>query len=144
MGSSSELKKLNGDDCVLEMFGFYRDKPHIMLYIRDLKDGLEKLSDWYGVNEGYSDAFTDDDSDLEYFLDGDSLSDHRRIDRESESANNNLGEYAEYANLISGNYSDFTFMKVDGQFEEADQIGDDKKLEEVVYSSDEENAIEFP
>ncbi|KAG6499620.1 hypothetical protein ZIOFF_039410 [Zingiber officinale] len=30
------------------------------------------------------------------------------------------------------------------QFEEADQIGDDKKLEEVVYSSDEENAIEFP
>ncbi|KAL3529642.1 hypothetical protein ACH5RR_008964 [Cinchona calisaya] len=92
---------------------------------------------------------TDADSDLGFFLDGDSLSDTcdpiEDVENvESSNLNNELGEYAEYAEMITDDYMSYINKKKYGKFAESEHVTDQEVLEEAIMSSDDESGNDFP
>ncbi|KAL3504417.1 hypothetical protein ACH5RR_034258 [Cinchona calisaya] len=117
--ANGEFALLNSDLAVMEMFGMFRDEPFIRIYIEEVAANDQNLGDIVNSdesNESYvmdSDESTEDDSDFEYFLDGDTLNDSCGIDDDGvvndEVAHNiNLEEYAAYVELIRDDYASFS------------------------------------
>ncbi|XP_071918009.1 uncharacterized protein [Coffea arabica] len=90
------------------------------------------------------------DSDFDYFLDGDTLSDNCDIGDDTTEvtsgldSNINLGQYQQYAELISGDYRAFVEARKEGKFVEHENIVDAEVLETAIQSSDDENREQFP
>ncbi|KAL3518768.1 hypothetical protein ACH5RR_021357 [Cinchona calisaya] len=127
-----EYRLVKDNTIVLEMFGMYRDEPHIILYVGDVLI-VGKQPNFWG---------------LEYFLCGDLISDacHPIKEGFGQEASSliNLGNCKAYAKLISQNYEAYVNARNDKQIQESDQINDFEILQVVPNSSDEENDPEFP
>ncbi|XP_071925324.1 uncharacterized protein [Coffea arabica] len=90
------------------------------------------------------------DSDFDNFLDGNTLSDDCDIGDDITEvtsgldSNINLGQYQQYAELISDDYRAFVEARKEGKFVEHENIVDAEVLETAIQSSDDENREQFP
>ncbi|KAL3532679.1 hypothetical protein ACH5RR_006200 [Cinchona calisaya] len=105
-----------------------------------------------GLNENYQDeeGQLEVDSDFEYFIDGDTLSDgcdlldEKEIEKKAKEQWGRPPDYVEYEQLIREDFEAYIAEKGKGKIQEKEVVSDDEVLNQALNSSDDEVVDDFP